>query len=188
MGSDGLTEKWSTAEAAQYVSQLAAHGTSLSDIARCLVERSKARGSTDNISCMVVDLGAWLEQQETAAAAAAAAPVAEGHVVTTGASPTPASRHLWGLQQQQRRELKAGPAAGFARQETSPYASGSGEQQGAGAPQQEGEGADADAVVFGEIGRREDQQWSETVAAVLDLLAPACQPPGALRAIGVEAA
>ncbi|GFR49443.1 hypothetical protein Agub_g11501 [Astrephomene gubernaculifera] len=60
MGSDGLTEKWPVAEAAQYLTQLASRGWSLPAICRSMVEQSLARGSTDNISCMVIDLEAYM--------------------------------------------------------------------------------------------------------------------------------
>ncbi|KAG2446732.1 hypothetical protein HYH02_008293 [Chlamydomonas schloesseri] len=77
MGSDGLTEKWPVAEAAQYVQQLASAGWSLPAICRCLVERALARGSTDNITCCVVDLEAYMAQAQEAGAAEAAAAEAE---------------------------------------------------------------------------------------------------------------
>ncbi|KAG2435264.1 hypothetical protein HXX76_007342 [Chlamydomonas incerta] len=77
MGSDGLTEKWPVAEAAQYVQQLAGAGWSLPAICRCLVERALARGSTDNITCCVVDLEAYMAQAQEAGAAEAAAAEAE---------------------------------------------------------------------------------------------------------------
>eukprot|EP00198_Chlamydomonas_reinhardtii_P012576 XP_001701913.1 predicted protein [Chlamydomonas reinhardtii] len=77
MGSDGLTEKWPVAEAAQYVQQLAGAGWSLPAICRCLVERALARGSTDNITCCVVDLEAYMVQAQEAGAAEAAAAEAE---------------------------------------------------------------------------------------------------------------
>ncbi|GLC48409.1 hypothetical protein PLESTB_000094300 [Pleodorina starrii] len=68
MGSDGLTEKWPVAEAAQYLTQLASAGWSLPAICRSLVERSLAHGSTDNISCMIVDLEAYMLMYTKAAA------------------------------------------------------------------------------------------------------------------------
>ncbi|KXZ43498.1 hypothetical protein GPECTOR_88g441 [Gonium pectorale] len=86
MGSDGLTEKWSVAEAAQYLTQLAASGASLTMLCRGLVERSLARGSTDNISCMVVDLEAYMEHAEASAPA-----VAPTHIATAAAAAEPAA-------------------------------------------------------------------------------------------------
>ncbi|GIL83457.1 hypothetical protein Vretimale_11182 [Volvox reticuliferus] len=67
MGSDGLTERWPVAEAAQYLTELANSGRSLSVICRSLVERSLERGSTDNISCMIVDLEAYMLRGEAVA-------------------------------------------------------------------------------------------------------------------------
>ncbi|GIL53149.1 hypothetical protein Vafri_8814 [Volvox africanus] len=67
MGSDGLTERWPVAEAAQYLTEMANSGRSLPVICRSLVERSLERGSTDNISCMIVDLEAYMLRGEAAA-------------------------------------------------------------------------------------------------------------------------
>ncbi|KAG2494057.1 hypothetical protein HYH03_007701 [Edaphochlamys debaryana] len=92
IGSDGLTEKWPVAEAAQYVSQLAAAGWALPAICRCLVERALARGSTDNISCMVVDLEAYMamhDAETNSGAEGGDAGMAEGEQDAVEAAATP---------------------------------------------------------------------------------------------------
>lgn len=86
MGSDGLTEKWPLAAVASYVSQLAKHGHGLQAICQRLVERAIARGSTDNITAIVVDLEAYqvAQQQQPLAAQAVFSTVAMGGVSACG--------------------------------------------------------------------------------------------------------
>lgn len=73
LGSDGLTEKWPVSHVASYVTQLAKHGHGLQAIAQRVVERAIARGSTDNITAVVVDLQQYHQQAKQQAVARAQA-------------------------------------------------------------------------------------------------------------------